>query len=171
MRDDYGINNNNKASLNVSRIFDAPIEMVWRAWSDPEFIKQWWGPAGFSCPLAQIDFREGGTSLVCMKAPQDFGGQEMFNTWTYTKIVPMQEIEYIQAFTDRNGTAFNPVDAGMPAGIPMEVRSHNLYKALNDGKTELTVMEFGFTTDQAIAMSKAGLVQCLDKMEAILSNK
>jgi len=74
----------------LTRTFDAPLEKVWQAWSDAELVKQWWGPQGFTCPVADMDFREGGTSLVCMRAPAEYGGQDMYNTWTYTKIMPMQ---------------------------------------------------------------------------------
>ena len=55
-------------NLVVTRVFDAPAENVWRAWSDAEMVKLWWGPTGFTCPFARIDFREGATSLVCMRA-------------------------------------------------------------------------------------------------------
>jgi uncharacterized protein YndB with AHSA1/START domain len=53
-----------KRDLVVTRLFDAPIEQVWKAWSDPEYVRRWWGPEGFTSPLATIDFREGGISLV-----------------------------------------------------------------------------------------------------------
>ena len=79
----------------VTRVFDASIQEVWSAWSDPDYVRQWWGPTGFTCPLAEMDFREGGTSLVCMRAPQEFGGQEMYNTWTYHQIDPKKRIEFL----------------------------------------------------------------------------
>jgi uncharacterized protein YndB with AHSA1/START domain len=56
--------------LVVTRVFDAPLE---QAWSESEFVKQWWGPICFTCPLANMDFREGGTLLICMCAPKEFG--------------------------------------------------------------------------------------------------
>ena len=62
----------------VTRTFDAPVERVWQAWSEPQLVMQWWGPTGFTCPKADLDFREGGTSLVCMRAPQEYGGGEGF---------------------------------------------------------------------------------------------
>jgi hypothetical protein len=48
---------------------------------------QWWGPEGFTCPVAKMDFREGGTSLVCMSSPE-YG--DLYSNWEYQKIVPMQ---------------------------------------------------------------------------------
>ena len=153
----------------VIRVFDAPAEPVWKAWVDPELVMQWWGPTGFTCPLAEMDFREGGKSLVCMRAPIEFGGQDLYNTWTYEKIVPMERFEYILRFTDKDGKAFDPAAMGMPAGIPKEVRNVNTFKAQGEDKTELTVAEYGYTTDEAASLSKQGLEQCLDKMAVIFA--
>ena len=50
----------------VSRIFNAPVEKVWNLWTKPELVKQWWGPDKFICLTAEIDFRVGGISKVCM---------------------------------------------------------------------------------------------------------
>ncbi len=69
-----------KRDLIVTRVFDAPVELVWKAWTDPEYVMRWWGPDHFTSPSAKIDFREGGTSLVCMRAPEEFGGQDMYST-------------------------------------------------------------------------------------------
>ena len=158
-----------KRDVVVTRVFDAPIELVWKAWSDPAHVMQWWGPTGFTCPLARMDFREGGTSLVCMRAPKEFGGQDMYNTWTYQKIVPLQRFEYIFNFTDKDGKVFEPAEMGMPAGIPKDVRHAVLFKDLGNGRTEMTVTEYGYTTDDVVELSKAGLEQCLDKMAAIFA--
>jgi uncharacterized protein YndB with AHSA1/START domain len=63
--------------LVITRAFDAPIEQVWAAWTDAEQVKRWWGPTGFTVPVARIDFRVGGTSLVAMRAPKEYGGQDI----------------------------------------------------------------------------------------------
>ena len=44
----------------VTRVFDAPRELVWKAWTDPKYVMQWWGPKGFTAPFCEIDFRVGG---------------------------------------------------------------------------------------------------------------
>ena len=67
----------------VTRVLDAPVEEVWKAWSDPTYVMRW-GPAGFTSPSAEMDFRVGGAPLVCMRAPAEYGGQDMYHTWTYT---------------------------------------------------------------------------------------
>jgi len=162
-------NQTKKHDVVVTRVFDAPVEQVWKAWSDPEYVMQWWGPTGFTCPIAEMDFREGGTSLVCMRAPKEYGGQDLYNTWTYKKIVPMERIEYILHFTDKDGKALDPAEMGLPPGIPKEVRNVNTFKAKGANQTEMTVTEFGYASDQARDLSKAGLEQCLDKMAAIFA--
>src|SRR5687767_14746840 len=155
-----------KRDLAVTRVFDAPLELVWKAWTDPAYVMQWWGPDHFTSPSAKMDFREGGTSLVCMRAPAEFGGQDMYNTWAYTKIVPMQRIEFVLNFADSDGNRIEPAAMGLPADIPQDVRHLITLNALSDNRTEMTVTEFGYTSDQVFEMSKAGLEQCLDKMGA-----
>jgi uncharacterized protein (TIGR02246 family) len=149
--------------LAVTRVVDAPVEQVWKAWSDPEHVLRWWGPAGFTSPLAKMDFREGGTSLVCMRSPE---GQDLYNTWTYRKIVPMQLIEFLLNFADKDGNRIDPATVGLPPDLPQDVRNVVTLKALSDNETEMTVTEYGYTSAQLFDLSKAGLEQCLDKMAA-----
>lgn len=153
----------------VIRIIEAPLEQVWRAWSDPLYVMRWWGPLGFTCPLARMDFREGGTSLVSMHAPLEEGGQILYNTWTYRRIVPPERFEYILNFTDENGQKIDPAEIGLPAGIPPEVYNVNLFNDLGEGRTQMTVLEFGYTSEQALDLSRTGLEQCLDKLTAIFT--
>jgi uncharacterized protein YndB with AHSA1/START domain len=103
-------------NLVVRRVFDAPLAQVWNVWTDPEDVMRWWGPTGFTSPMARIDFRQGGTSLVCMRAPKEFGGQDLYNTWTYTKIVPQESFEYILRFSDKDGNPIDPASHGLPPG-------------------------------------------------------
>jgi uncharacterized protein YndB with AHSA1/START domain len=56
---------------------------------------------GFSSPMRRMDFRVGGTTLVCMRSDQ---GWELYNTWTYRSIEPMERIEFVQGFADKDGT-------------------------------------------------------------------
>jgi uncharacterized protein YndB with AHSA1/START domain len=152
-----------KRDLVVTRVFDAPVELVWKAWSDSEQVKRWWGPTGFTAPVARIDFREGGKSLVCMRSPD---GQDFYNTWSYTRIVPMKRIEFTLDWADKDGNRVDPATMGLPPNLPRDVLHLITFKAVADGKTELTVAEYGYTSDQIFDLSKAGLEQCLDKMAA-----
>lgn len=154
----------------VTRVFDAPVEQVWRAWSESEQVMRWWGPTGFTSPMAKMDFRVGGKSLVCMRAPKEFGGQDMFNTWTYQKIDSLQRIEFIVNFSDKDGNKLNPAKLGLPPGIPEDVPHVIVFKKLGDNKTEITVTEHGYASQETVNISKSGLEQCLDKMAASFKN-
>jgi len=158
--------------LIVTRIFNAPVKLVWKAWTDPEHVMRWWGPDYFTSPSAAIDFREGGTSIVCMRAPQEFGGQEMYSRWIYQKIVPMERIEFIQNLADKDGNLIDPLTIGMPPEFPRDIRTVVTLKDLGNGKTEMTVTEYSMPTS-ATEMGKnaeLGLNQSLDKMAAIFAN-
>jgi len=117
--------------------FTAPVERVWRAWTDPELVKQWWGPDGFSCLLAKIDFREGGTSLLAMHAPAELHIPDSYSTWTYTKIIPNHRIEYTHNLSDPDGNKIDPTTMGMPADFPQEQRHVLELEDLGDGQTRL----------------------------------
>jgi len=152
------------------RVFDVPVEQAWKAWSEPTYVRRWWGPAGFTCPLARLDFREGGTSLVCMRAPREMGGQDMYNTWTYTTIRPNERLEFVLKFSDEDGRPVDPTASGAPPGVPTEVRHVISFTPLDEHTTQMTVTEHGYTSAQVVEVSKAGLEQCLDKMVAIFRN-
>jgi uncharacterized protein YndB with AHSA1/START domain len=163
--------NDNTATFDVliTRIFDALVEEVWKAWSDPEYVMRWWGPTGFTSPSAEMDFRVGGASLVCMRAPAEYAGQDMYHTWTYTRIDPHERIEFVSNFADEDGTHIDPAAMGVPPGVPYDVPHVITFDAVGDNGTEMTVTEHGYTTEQARDLSKAGMEQCLDKMAAIFA--
>lgn len=157
-----------KWNLVITRVFDAPVERVWRAWSEPELVMQWWGPEHFTCPSAVMDFRTGGSAVVCMRAPAEFGGMDMYSLWRYRKIIPLQEIDFVQSLSDEQGNVVDPASLGMEPGFPQDSRSTIAFKALADGRTELTVTEYDYTSQRWYDLSKAGMEQCLDKMAAAL---
>lgn len=157
-----------KHDLVVTRVIDAPLEQVWAAWTESEPLMRWWGPTHFTCPSAEMDVREGGTSIVCMRAPADFGGQDNYSTWDYTEIVPLQKIEFIHNLSDKDGNKLDPVSIGMPPDFPVDQRQVLEFKSTGDGKTEFTVTEYGWTVGQMMEMSRLGMDQSLDKLEASL---
>jgi len=152
--------------IEVTKVFNAPLDMVWQVWVDPELIKRWWGPRNFTSPVAVIDFREGGQSLVSMKAPMEMGNQEWYSIWEYTKIDLLSRIEFIQSLCDKDGNKTDPVKVGMPPDFPLEIKTVVTFRTLGENKTEMTVVEyadFGSISNFA----QIGLEQSLMKMEAI----
>jgi len=150
--------------LVVTRVFDAPVERVWNAWSDPDHLMRWWGPTGFTSPTCAMDFREGGTSLVCMRSPD---GQHFYNTWAYSTIKPRHLIEFVMDLADEHGRRVDdPTGQGLPPDFPRDVHHVVTLVELADDRTELTVTELGYTSATMLEISAAGLNQCLDKMAA-----
>lgn len=96
--------------VEVSKDINAPIEQVWQAWVDPALIKQWWGPAEFSCPFAESDFRIDGKYLFSMKTPE---GNEMWTTGIYKEIFPYELIVCTDQFSDEKGQPISAIEAGM----------------------------------------------------------
>jgi uncharacterized protein YndB with AHSA1/START domain len=154
--------------IEVTRTFNAPVEMVWKVWTDPELVKRWWGPKHFISPLAKIDFREGGKSIVSMKAPKEMGNQEFYSIWEYVRIIPLQTIEFIQNLSDIDGNRTDPTKFGMPADFPMDIKTVVTFRQVANSKTEMTIIEYaemGITSNFA----QIGLEQSMDKMVAIFS--
>jgi len=158
-----------KKEIIITQVFDAPIELVWETFTDPELVKLWWGPDNFTCPSAKIDFMEGRTSLVCMRAPKEFGGQDFYNIWTYRKIISNERIEYIQNLSDENGNIVDPTKLGMPADFPKDTETIVTLKNIGPDRTEITFKEFA-DFGQMYGQAKLGLEQCIKKMAKIFSN-
>jgi uncharacterized protein YndB with AHSA1/START domain len=155
--------------LEVTRVFNAPVELVWKTWTEPALVMRWWGPDHFTCPSAIIDFREGATSIVCMRAPASFrGGGDTFSIWNYKKIVPYETIEFVMNLADKDGNKANPTDLGMPPDFPVDIRTVVAFKDLGNSKTEMTVTEYA-DFGQMSHFAQLGLEQSLDKMVAIFN--
>ena len=80
--------------LIITRTFDAPRALVWRAFSDPFHLMQWWGPKGFTNPVCELDFRPGGHWHHVMRGPD---GREYPVDSTFIEIVPEERIVYRNA--------------------------------------------------------------------------
>jgi uncharacterized protein YndB with AHSA1/START domain len=152
----------------VTREFDAPVERVWRAWTEPDDLRGWWGPTGFTCPRAEADVRVGGRIFVTMRAPAEWGGFEQHSTWTISELEPPTLLRYVFRFAAADGSAITAADAGIPAGVPDEGHHEVRLSDLGDGRTRLEMTERGYTSVEARDLSRGGLEQCLDKMAAVV---
>jgi len=82
--------------LVLTRLIDAPREKLFRCWTEPELLKQWFAPAPYSTPIAEVDLRVGGGNRIVMKSPE---GQEIVCPGTYLEIVPNQKLVFTDAYT------------------------------------------------------------------------
>jgi uncharacterized protein YndB with AHSA1/START domain len=152
--------------MTITRIFDAPRELVWKAWTDPEYVKQWWGPKGFTAPFCQMDFRVGGRSLYCMRAPD---GQEFWNGVEYFEIVPCEKIVSLMYFSDPQGNRVEAAELGLDHEAIENARDIVLFEDLGDGRTKLTFI--GNETMQNALQSGQleGTRQILEKLAAVVA--
>ena len=154
--------------LTITRILNAPLEKVWKAWTDPAYIRKWWGPKDFTAPAATIDLRVGGKYLYCMRGPAGSPfDKDMWSTGTYLEIVPMEKIVATDHFSDEHGTVISPKDFGMPGEWPEEMTVTVMFEDAGEGKTKLMVVHTGHSIEMA-DMATMGWNQSLDKFEATL---
>lgn len=155
-----------KNTLVIERIFDAPVETVWKYWTEPEYLKRWWGPKNFTAPEVKIDFRVGGKYLSCMRGSPAEGApvQDFWSTGTYKEIVPMKKIVATDSFADENGNIVPSTYYGMQ-GFPMEMLVTFTFEDFG-GKTKITLAHSGIGgIDEKMRSSmKQGWNQSLDKI-------
>jgi len=103
--------------LVVTRVFDVPRDLVFKAWTDPAQLMRWWGPNGFTTPSVTVDLRVGGVVHYCMRSPE---GQDYWGKGVYREIVPPEKIVYTDSFADADGNPVPPSHYGMSASHPAE---------------------------------------------------
>jgi uncharacterized protein YndB with AHSA1/START domain len=160
-----------KEDIVVKRIIDAPVDMVWKAWTEPEYVMRWWGPKAFTSPSAKVDLREGGKYIFCMEAPPEQGGARHYSAGVYTKIVPMKLLEFTQGLSDAEGNPIDPASVGMPPDFPGEMRMTVKFHAIRPDMTELTITEYEWTMGQMAVYSFAGMHQSIDKLAEAMNSE
>lgn len=119
-------------SFVISRALDAPREAVWKAWTEPERFRRWFGPKGSTVSEAKMDLRVGGTAQSCIRTPD---GREMWGKFIYREIAPLERLVYVQHFSDREGgITRHPLVSTWPLQMLTTVTL-----AEQSGKTTLTV--------------------------------
>lgn len=152
--------------LVITRVFDAPPELVWRAWSECEHLIKWWGPRGYTTPSCRIDFRVGGTYHYCMRSEENV---EIWGTGTYLDIVPMKRIYATDSFADERGNIVAATHYGMPANIPLEMRIDVTFEDL-DGKTRMVLKHIGLPPGEMSAGASVGWNESFDKLADTLTS-
>jgi uncharacterized protein YndB with AHSA1/START domain len=121
-----------KGEFVISRVFDAPRDLVWKAFTDPERMKHWWGPKGFTVRYSKIDFRPGGVYHYCLRSPD---GKDMWGKFVYREIVAPERMVFVNSFSDeKGGLTRHPLSPDWP----LEMLS-TVALAEHEGKTTFTV--------------------------------
>lgn len=155
----------NSDPLTIVRVFDAPVEAVWNAWSDPEIVKKWWGPKDFTCPAAHIDFRVGGKSHVAMHGPKgtEFD-KDLWGVGVYKEIEPKKKIVVSDSFADEKGNVVPASYYGMDHAFPLEMEITVLFEPLEGNKTKMTLIHKGMPVGKHREGAQSGWNQSFDKL-------
>jgi uncharacterized protein YndB with AHSA1/START domain len=84
----------------IQRYFDAPLEIVWRTWTESKFLDQWWAPKPWEAKTKNMQFKKGGSWMYAMAGPN---GEELWPLVKFTSIVQHTSFEYISSFCDKDG--------------------------------------------------------------------
>jgi uncharacterized protein YndB with AHSA1/START domain len=140
--------------ITITRVFEAPRELVWKAWTEPEQLARWWGPAGWTNRLETIsmDVRPGGTFSVTSVSDTD--GSEMTSQGVYREVVEPERLVFDE-----------PAENAWHEGAV----SIATFTDLGDGRTELVLHATIHTTDEMRAGAEAGMAGSLDRLAEHLS--
>jgi uncharacterized protein YndB with AHSA1/START domain len=163
--------------IRIERIFNAPRKSVWEAWTDPEIVKKWWGPKGFTSPSAKIDLKVGGKYIFSMHGPKgtEFD-KDLYSAGIYQEIIPMEKLVVSDYFSDEKGDKIDPSSVGMDPDMPDEMRATVKFQEEPHGKTRLTILyPIPGSKTQFEAMQNSGMIEgwnsTLDKLADFLKIK
>ncbi|HKA76455.1 MAG TPA: SRPBCC domain-containing protein [Pseudolabrys sp.] len=117
----------------MSRVFDVPRDLLWKCFTEPERMKQWWGPKGFKVLSAKMDLRPSGSYHYGMQSPD---GHAMWGKFVFREVVPQERLVFINSFSDeKGGITRHPGNENWP----LEMLSSFTFEDMPGGKTKFTV--------------------------------
>jgi uncharacterized protein YndB with AHSA1/START domain len=144
--------------LMLTRLIDAPREKVYRAWTDPHLLKQWFAPLPYTTPVAELDVRPGGSAFIVMRGPD---GKDLPNHGVYLEVVPNQRLVSTDAY----------VKAWEPSEKPFMTLI--LTFEAEGGKTRYTARARHWTVADRETHEKMGFHQgwgiCTDQLTALVA--
>jgi uncharacterized protein YndB with AHSA1/START domain len=140
----------------IERTFDAPLDVVWRMWTDAASFASWYGPTGASIPVADFDVRVGGQRRLCMEVTTPDGPMRMWFGGEYRHVDPPNRLVYSEQITDENGKTG---DDSHTTEVSVELAE------VADG-TRVVMTHAGIPSDSPGAM---GWEMAFDKLAATLS--
>ena len=148
----------------ITRLFDAPRDLAWRVWTEPEYIMEWWGPKGYTAPACTIDLRVGGTYLYCMRSPE---GRDTWSTGVFREIQKPERIVCTDSFADAKGAVVPASYYGMPPDFPREMLMTVVFE-VQAGRTRFTLRHAGIPPGDTRDSARAGWNESLDKFAGVL---
>jgi uncharacterized protein YndB with AHSA1/START domain len=153
-----------KGLLIITRTFDAPPGLVWKAFTDPALMGRWWGPKGYTAPVMKIDLRVGGKYLYCMRSSE---GRDIWSTGVFREIVPYRKLVATDSFADEKGNVVMASHYGMTGEWPSELIATETFDEEN-GRTRFTLRHEDFPSAQDSEMARAGWNESFDKLDDVL---
>ena len=150
--------------LVIVRMFDAPREAVWQAWTEPERLMCWWGPKDFTAPVCKIDLRVGGKYLNCMRSSE---GKEFWSTGQYCEIVAPSLLVFTDSFADADGNVVPATHYGMSPEFPLELQITVTFEG-DAGIALMTLRHLGIPPGEMSDMCRVGWSESFDKLAACL---
>lgn len=162
-------NETTAGAFKLTRLFNAPRELVYKAWTEAERLEQWWGPAGMKLEVAALDVRPHGKFLYSMQMPNN---QKMWGRFVYSEVMPPEQISYTNSFSDAEG---NIIRAPFSKTWPLEIYNKLTLKQV-DGKTELTLQSLPInataeeqqTFEEGLSALQQGFTGTLNQLEEYL---
>jgi uncharacterized protein YndB with AHSA1/START domain/uncharacterized damage-inducible protein DinB len=151
----------------ITRIFDAPRELVWRAWTDPQQMMRWWGPPTFTAPACSMDLRVGGKYHFCMQAPD---GQTFWSTGLYQEITPPKRLVFTDSFADEQGNVVAGSYYGMGDDFPLAMVVTVTLEEIGS-QTKMTLHHEGLPAGEMGDMTEQGWRGSFDKLAESLRQK
>ena len=152
-------------SVVIERHFDAPVELVWKMWTESEHFAAWYGPTGATIPVAKMNVWVGGSRHICMAMETPNGPMQMWFVGEFLEIVANERLVYTEAMSVEDGNVISPAQMGMPEGHP-ETTQVIVELEPVDGKTKMTMTHIGVPADSPGA---SGWGMAFDKLNAYLS--
>lgn len=146
--------------LVMHRVLDLPLNKVWKALTEPEEFKKWWGPKGFTSPSSKMEARVGGKYLNCMQGPD---GRKYWSAGTVKELIPERKLVVTDSFSDEKGNIKSAAEYDMPGNWPKELLiTFELEEA--DGATKLVLTHEGIP-EEMYDDCKQGWNESFDKLE------
>jgi len=149
----------------ITRVFDAPRQLVWKAWTEPRHFARWYGPKGFTTPVCRIDLRVGGKYLNCMRSPE---GQDFWTTGVFREIAAPERLVMTASRADKDGNVVPASRYEMDAGWSLETQISVTLEE-DDGRTKVTLEHVGMPAGNGRDMAEAGWNESLDKLADVLA--
>jgi uncharacterized protein YndB with AHSA1/START domain len=146
----------------IERTIDAPVDLVWRMWTEAEHFAAWYGPTGARVPVATMDVRVGGGRHIGMEMDTPDGPMRMWFVGEYREVDAPHRLVYTEAVADEDGNVLGPEQTGMPAHHPVTTEVTVVLHDV-DGRTRMVLTHAGVPADSPGA---TGWRMAFDKLDA-----